>query len=173
MSGRQVQRAQFLDIAFHEGHVAFCVTEAFPVPVQMLARDGELLGRGIDAGDRAALSDHLREDIGVLSAARSKVEDMRALDRLRSNETATVIAGPHVLVHVHHRLQDGGRRGLCRAARIGFQVRRPFQHAAVIILTVFQIHVTTHPSGSKRDVVGMRAFAWRDFWLQAVYKGRI
>ena len=109
----------------------------------------------------------------VRRAMNIPMEDMRAPDRLRSNETATVIAGPHVLVHVHHRLQDGGRRGLCRAARVGFQVRRPFQHASVIILTVFQIHVTTHPSGSKRDVVGMRAFAWRDFWLRAVYKGRI
>ena len=140
MPFRQVEIAQFLDIAFEEADVRFVIAEALAVPVLVPARDGELFGRGIHAGDRAFRSHQLGQDIGILPAARSQIQHMAARNRLRSDEAAAVIARLHFLVHIAQRRQDFGRGRFHCAAGIGLQVGRSGQNLAVIVLRVFEVH---------------------------------
>ena len=140
MPFRQVEIAQFLDIAFEEADIRCFITEALAVPVLVPARDGELFGRGVHTRHRAIRSDQLGKDIGILPAARSQIQHLAARDRLRSDKAAAVIARLHFLMHIAQRRENFGRRRFHRAAGIGFEVGRSGQNLAVIVLRVFEVH---------------------------------
>jgi len=115
------------------------------MPFLVFARDRQLRGGRIDAGDRAMLAHHLRQQVGILPAARPQIEHVGPLDRLRSDQAAAVIARADIVMHVAQQVHHRRRRRVERAARIGLEIGGTLQDLAIIVLRIFEIHETGRP----------------------------
>ena len=141
------ERVELLEITLEKFDIGTLIAELPCVPVEMRPRGGQLLVGHVDAGDGALGPHQLGDEIGVTPRARAEIEHPAARQRRRDGDAATVIFGPHLLMHVGEQGFEMNRHAAPVATGGGLQILRAFQDLAVIVLHHFEIHglASQHP----------------------------
>ncbi len=111
-----------LYISSVELDVGLCKTETLGVIAAIAVCDIDLRRRHIDAHDSAVLTNELREQIAVTTAAATQIQHPAGIERFGQHEAAAVILGNDFVMDKAQRVLDILRRSLERATSVRFQI---------------------------------------------------